>query len=299
MANDRTARPLLIRLGAWPVRVLWAVQAVVCGPTYARALDDRVESVQLGASIALWVLWGLVLAATFVPQVVTLTAIRITIPAAVVAMAWAAIVADVDALAIVGLVVTVLAAVAALLPSTGDVFTNGSSYGDERRMPLRPPGVLLLGPIPLAWLAAVAGAVTGPLLLLVQQWVAGAVALVVGLPVAIVATRALHGLSRRWVVFVPAGLVIHDAMAVADPVLFPRRSIRSLGPAPADTDAYDLTLGALGLALEIRTEAPVPVTFGRLVRDDREAATLDAVLVTPSLPGELLREAQARRIRVA
>jgi hypothetical protein len=280
------------------MRALWLVQPLVCGPTYAAALDDRIESLQIGASVALWLVWGLVLGATFVPQVMTLTAVRIVIPAAVAALAWAAIAGHADALTFVGLVVTGLAAVAALLPTTGDVFTNGSSYGDERRMPLRPPGVLLLGPIELAWAVVVVGACAGPLLLLAHQWIVGGVATLIGVPLAVVATRALHGLARRWIVFVPAGMVLHDAMAVADPVLFARRSIGGLGPAPVDTDAHDLTLGALGLALEVRVDPAVPVTFGRLARGEGEAATLDAVLFTPSQPGELLREARRRRIRV-
>jgi hypothetical protein len=42
-----------------------------------------------------------------------------------------------------------LAAVISLSAPVGDRMVNGSSYGDERRMPLRPPGVLLLGPFEL------------------------------------------------------------------------------------------------------------------------------------------------------
>ena len=32
--------------------------------------------------------------------------------------------------------------------------------------------------------------------------------------------RALHQLTQRWLVFVPAGLVVHDHLSVGDPVLF-------------------------------------------------------------------------------
>ena len=36
---------------------------------------------------------------------------------------------------------------------SGEAFVDGSSYGDERRMPLRPPVAVLAGPVPLAWAA--------------------------------------------------------------------------------------------------------------------------------------------------
>ena len=125
------------------------------------------------------------------------------------------------------------------------------------RCACRPP--LVLGPVPLAWLAAVVAPVAGALLLAAEQWLAGAAVLAVGLPLAAVAVRALHGLTRRWVVFVPAGFVLHDHHALVEPVLFPRRSIRRLGPAPADPgpDTTDLTQGALGLALELELADPV------------------------------------------
>ena len=133
----------------------------------------------------------------------------------------------------------------------------GSSYGDERRMPLRVPGPLLAGPLVLVWAVAVAGVAAGPLLLAARQWVAGAAAMAAGLPAAGVAVRSMHTLARRWLVFVPNGLVVHDPLVLVEPVLLRRADVRSLGPAPADTAALDLTRGALGLALEVRLVPPV------------------------------------------
>ncbi len=123
--------------------------------------------------------------------------------------------------------------------------------------------------------------------------------LVVGLPIAAVAVRALHGLARRWVVLVPAGLVLHDHQALVEPVLFPRRSIRRLGPAPTDevAGALDLTQRALGLALELDLAEPVTVSPRRPDRTVQVEA-VERVLFTPTRPGALLREAAARRIPV-
>jgi hypothetical protein len=300
---------LLTRAGAWPLRLLWLILPVTAGITFADALDPRLPSFRIAASIALWVVWGLTLVATLIPRTATLTPVRLVVPAALPAVAWAAAAGPFEIEDVAALVTAGLAAIAALAPSTGDAFVNGSSYGDERRLPLRPPGTLLLGPIEIAWVAAVAGLSAGPLLLAAQRWVAGGIATAVGLPVAALAIRALHGLTQRWVVFVPAGLVVHDRMALADPVLLPRRSIVRLGPAPSDTDARDLTVGALGLALEARLRQPVPVVLARLAAtDDGELAgadddagrahTTDAVLFTPTQPGEVLREARQRRFAV-
>jgi hypothetical protein len=314
MAMSSSSPPpasLLNRAGAWPLRLLWLILPVAAGATFADALDPSLRSFRTVTSVGLWVVWGVTLIATLIPRTVTLTPVRLVVPASLPAVAWAASASPFGVEDIAALLTAGLAAIASLAPSTGDAFVNGSSYGDERRLPLRPPGTLLLGPIELAWLAAVAGLTSGPLLLAAQHWVAGGIATAIGLPVAALAVRALHGLSQRWVVFVPAGLVVHDHLALADPVLLARRSIVRLGPAPADTDARDLTVGALGLALEARLREPVPLVLARLAAAGAEppggdgeadeagrATTTDPLLFTPSQPGEVLREARRRRFAV-
>jgi hypothetical protein len=186
----------------------------------------------------------------------------------------------------------------AMWPGTADRFVDGSSYGEERRFPLRPPGVLLLGPIEVAWVVAVAGIVTGPLLLAAEVTVGGVVALVVGLPAAALMLRALHQLSRRWLVLVPAGVVVHDLLALRDPSLVLTRQVRSIGPAPSDTTATDLTAGALGLALEIDLAEPLKIApTGRFGLTD-ELRDVSAILVSPTRPGAVLRAAAERRLRV-
>jgi len=221
----------------WPLRVTWALLPLVLGPLLADALDPHDTLFRRGVSIALWVLWALTLVATAVPRPITLTLIRIVVPASCAAALWAALAHGAHASAAVGLVGALVATVCALLPTTGDAFADGASYGDERRFLLRPPGAYLLGPIELAWAIVVAGVAAGPLLILARQWIAGVVVTIVGLVAAKRAWRSLHALSNRWLVFVPAGVVLHDALALAEPVLFARANVVSFGPAPADTDA--------------------------------------------------------------
>ena len=290
--------------GRWATAVAWVVLPVVAGPSFGDALDGRSRSVQLTATIGLWVLWAVGLVASLVPSTVSLTAIRVLAPASVVAAGWAALVVPdgADATESIALGVTALAAVIALSAPGGDRVVNGASDGDERRMPLRPPGVLLLGPIELTWLAIVAGAVAGPLLLACHLWVVGAVVLIIGWTVAVAGLRVLHSLAGRWLVFVPAGVVVVDSMALTDSLLVQRQRVASLGPAPADTSAADLTAGALGLALELRLVAPETVVPApnRLQGRGQTITPIevDAVLIAPSRPGWVLEEASRRRLLV-
>ena len=283
------------RLGPWLARLTWLALPLVAGPALGDALDGASRPVQLVASIGLWVGWAGVLVATLVPATVTLTVLRIAAPAAVAAAVAATIAGGPSGADVAALVGTLLAALATVAPFTVEAFVDGSSYGEERRLPLRVPGVLALGPIPVVWALVVAGMVTGPLLLAARQWVAGAVALVVGALAVWWGVRVLHTLARRWVVFVPAGLVVHDPLALVEPVLLRRGVVTALGPAPADTRALDLTRGALGLALEVRLAEPVPLLVLR-GRGRSETVTTGAMLITPSRPGALLTEARDRRL---
>jgi len=283
----------------WALRAAWLLVPVLAGPALGAALDERSQPVQVVASALGWVGWAVVLVATLVPRASSLTVVRIGVPGALAAAAWAAGPgAPDDALARGGLAVAAaaVAVVTAAAPAVSDAFVNGSAYGTERRFALRCP-------LPLAalagatWAAVAAGAITGPLLLAARQWVAGGLALVVGATVAAAGARALHGLSRRWLVLVPSGVVVHDPVARPDSVMAPRPLITHLAPAPRGTDALDLTLGAPGLALELATTEPLPVT----VRRGRALATEEAtrVLVTPTRPSAVLAEAAARRIPAA
>ena len=281
--------------------MVWATLAVASGPAFADALHDASRPVQIVASVGLWLGWGAVLAATIVPRAATLTVVRLAAPAPLAAAAVAAArgPAGVDDAIALGLGVAVAAV--ALLPATADTFVDGSSYGPERRFALRSPPALLVGPAPVAWLLAVAVPGAAALLLAAAAWVPGAVLGVVGAAGIGLGVPALHRLSRRWLVFVPAGLVVHDHLALADPVLLRRPTFVALGPAPAGTDAVDLTLGAGGLALELHLDAPVDIAVARGAGRRREAVpvTADRYVVAPLRPGAVLAEARERRYPMA
>jgi hypothetical protein len=281
---------------AWPVRVLWLILPLTLGPAIGDALGDASRPVQIVASVGAWAVWAAVLVATLVPTTVSLTVLRIAAPGAVAAAVWALVATEASGVAIVGLVAALAAVLAVGAPETAEVFVDGSSYGDERRLPLKVPLALLAGPAELAWAAVAAGVAAGPLLLAAEQWVAGGVALALGLPAAWWGVRALHTLARRWLVFVPTGVVVHDPLALIDPILLRRGTIRSLAAAPAGTDAVDLTGPAPGLAVEIRLVEPVALLRVPPRGTASELTDVDAVLVSPSRPGRVVAEARRRRL---
>jgi hypothetical protein len=286
--------------GPWPARLTWGLLPLLVGPALGDALSDHSLAVARTASGLAWLTWAGILVAVALPTTVSLTALRIATPAALGVANWAAIAGDGGAQAALAVAGAALAVVASYSPLTGDVFIDGSAYGHERRFALRVPTALVLGPIPLAGIVAVAGPIAGPLLLAAEQWVAGVVALALGVPAAVVAIRALHGLARRWVVLVPAGLVLHDSHALVEAVLFPRAMIRRLGLADAedDVDRRDLTVGALGLALELDLVEPALISPRRRDRTV-QVEPVTSLAFTPSRPGALLAAARDHRIPVA
>lgn len=289
----------VLRLGAVvaALRLVWLTMPWTLGLLLGHALDGRSHAFRTVATLGAWVVWALTLVVLLVPRTTSLTAIRVLVPATLPAAVWAALASDVGAETAVGLAAAAVATALALAAPVADAFADGSSYGDERRLVLRTPAALLLGPVELTWAVCVAGVAAGPLLLAARLWVAGAVALVVGLPLAGLAARSLHQLSRRWVVFVPAGFVLHDHLATAEPVLFQRRQVQRLAPAEVSTDALDLSSGAPGLTLEARLLEPHEIGLRR-GRATSETTEIEAFLFTPGRPGELLAEARRRKFAV-
>ena len=187
----------------------------------------------------------------------------------------------------------VATAVGALSPLVGDRFIDATSYGHERRLALRAPAAVLVGVLVPTWALTLGGMAAGPLLWAAGHWVLGPLVTVAGWLIAVVGMRALHSLARRWVVYVPAGLVLHDRLALAEPTLFRRPLIAAFGPAPAGSDARDFTAGAAGLLFELRLAEPVSLTPARSGGAPEKVA---ALLVAPTRPAAVMAEARKRRI---
>ena len=300
----------------WALRALWFLLPLTVGQAASDAVSSAEHAVPFVMTAGLWVLWAAGMVASMVPLPGTLVAIRILAVGTLPLAAWTLVElstvelntvelntvdistgGDRSALAIAALIHAFAVAIVALNVLIGDRFVDGGSYGDERRMLLRPPSLVGYFLVPLLAAAMIAAVTTGPLLVANKNWVGGVVATVLGAGVIAVGTRALHQLVQRWIVFVPNGMVLHDFLVVTEPVLFRRTSIERLGAAIDGSPARDLSNKAAGLLLECELTDPAPLGL----RDpaDRKAANLTDVrrfLFCPSRPGELLNEAERRNI---
>jgi hypothetical protein len=286
---------------AWPwiLRGGWFSAALFSSPLFGEALAPRSRPVQLFVLVFAWALWGAGLVATLVPHPIGLVGLRIAGPLLLATSVWTATQPGVSSTArVLGLVCALIVALLVLTHETGHFCVNGPAYPNERRFLLRPSASLLVI-APIAGVLVAAGLLAGPLLLVTGKWIFGAIATLLGFAVSYVLIRSLFALARRFLVFVPAGFVIHDYSALREPVLFKRGQIEAMRAAPVDTDSLDLTLGAPGLVLEFRLKEKVEMSRLMGPRDRvGETGKSARFLAVPTLPGRLLNEARSRRYPV-
>lgn len=271
----------------WIYRAVWVGQVFTLGPAIGESLEDRSRAVQIVGTAVPWAIWGIVLLASLVPTTVSLTALRVGTPTSLVAagMAWAA---GASTTAGIVAVAGALAALAASLSGDlGEAFVQGSAYGHERRLPLRPPGPVLVA-LPFIWALPVAAIIAGGLGVAAQAWAWAVPVAVLGAVLAVVAVLRLHRLSRRWLVLVPAGVVVHDYTILAETAMFQKSELTTASLALAGSQAANLTGTALGPALEIRLRAMSTVVLAAPPRGQTRALHVQSVLVSPTRPGRAL-----------
>ena len=249
---------------------------------------------QLAGSIGLWSAWAVALIASAVPVPASLSVLRLVVPGAPLA-SLAAVLHGVGPLAGVGaLASTVVVAVGVFAAEVGEVFVQGGAYGDEQRFPLRVPGPLVLGPLPLGWLLSFGLAAVGLLALAARGWVAGALCTPIGIALAATFARRCHRLSRRFTVFVPAGFVLHDHLVLVETAMFAKGTISGFRLAPIDTQAADATGGALGPAVELQLGEAGTIVLTDPSQPGGRALHVRSVLFSPSRPGRFLAAAAQR-----
>jgi hypothetical protein len=282
-------------LVTWAFRAVWASLPFAAAPALAHVFRNASRPVQIVGSAGLWLGWIVVLTASLVPTTVSLTVVRLVSPGAVVA-AFVSATRHASTVAIIGAVVVAIVAVSlAYSAEFGGVFIQGSAYGDETRFPLRPPGPLVVGPLPLGWALVATAIVSGPLLLAARTYLLGAAVTAFGVALAWLFGRRCHRLARRFVVLVPAGIVVHDHLVLSDTSMFRKSDVASVGLALDRTEAADLTGKALGNAVEIvLKDFDTVVLAGTPKKPGGTALHVLSVLVSPSRPGRMLTEAARR-----
>jgi hypothetical protein len=262
----------------WCTRVVWALLPVTAGTALSDATSGWSNAPARLAAVLLWAAWAGGLLALFAPRPWGLTLLRVIAP-----LGFACVVSSITSTSAAAAALAVAWSAAALYLACSEpvaaATANARAYGDERRFMLRVPLPLLLGPVPVALALVGFGAVSGPLLLADRRWAAGTVVTIVGVPLAALLVRAIHPLSCRWFVLVPAGVAIADPLTLTEPVLVRREHItrlRRTASAALPEGALDLRRGTLagGVAIDLAD----PVEFGRR-RGRRDAAILEPSMV--------------------
>ena len=194
------------------------------------------------ASVWGWSSWIVVLVSLLVPSAISLTIARNITPLAVVVAViagdpWAAAAASVAWLLI-------------LSAGVCDALVQGGAYGHELRLVLRTP-VPYLAPAIVTWVLYVSAALGGTIALAANQWIAGGVLTSIALVLSLRVPKRLHRLSRRWLVIVPAGIVVHDHMVLSETMMVRSSNVSSITATLDAGDAADLTGGVTGARLVV------------------------------------------------
>lgn len=285
----------LTKLNVWFVRLLWIIAALAPN-TFDAVAESAGDRLATTVTVQTWIAWSIVALATWVLHPVSLTVIRVFAPLVVIRLAIGIPIDDFAPLGIAAAVVAAAATLVAFSAEYGHRHVQAAAYGAEVRHVLRIP-TPLVAPTLIGWLVTAVSVGSAPALLAAGNWLLGA-------PLAVIAVLSvwrlvprLHRLSRRWLVHVPAGWVIHDDVVLQENLLLKKHTIASLDRAPADTEALDLTGLTRGVPLEVQLRDMIDVRLtplaARLNKTD-DALHARALLVAPSRPLDVLSSALPR-----
>ena len=153
-----------------------------------------------------------------------------------------------------------------------------------------------LGPIPISSSGIVVTLISTPIRRAAKQWLAGCLIAGFGGICSFVAFRSLHALTQRWLVFVPAGVVVHDPLLLSDPFLVKRNGIRSIHLALVGSGAEDLTMSSLGHAIEVELNQEAEIAVRKGPKAESAILNVSSFTVSASLLSSVFSEAQRRSI---
>ncbi|MFM9082473.1 MAG: hypothetical protein ACKOQ7_00940 [Actinomycetota bacterium] len=227
------------------------------------------SSVDTASSILGWGLWIVGTIAVLVPSAISLTFARYVAPLAV---GSAIVAADPWASAAAAVVLVVVAT-----SRFADLMVQGGAYGNEQRFCLRTP-VPHMVPAALVWAAHPGSILTGVVACAAGAWPLGITMAVLGAVLTVTVPRRLHRLATRWLVVVPAGVVVHDHLVLGETFMVRRSTVTAVRVAPGPSEAADLTGGVAGARLEISLSSPEKVILSEITA--RLAKTTGALHVS-------------------
>lgn len=251
MKSARSVPPsrvvLVVAVAAW---MLLGVAA-----PWMNVVDDSSTAVIVTVAVWGWTLWTSVAVAVLVPTPMSATLAHVVTPLAVLCAAF-----DLDPVGLFGSLVALIIVRSSVLV---DHMVQGSAYGAEMRFALRTPWPQVV-PAIVAWATLSATLIGGSIALADRSWWIGAPITIIGVVLLRTVPRRLHQLFRRWLVVVPAGVVIHDHLVLAETVMSPRSRIKSVAIVAAGGENADLTGGVPGDRLAIELHEPDKVVVSPL-----------------------------------
>lgn len=214
---------------------VWVVLAVVA--PWQSLGESHSSPVAIVLAVWGWSCWTTVLVGFLVPSPISLTLTRSITPLAILI----SLIATSPLAVFASIVAFILCSSAQVV----DAFVQGGAYGDEKRFALRTP-VPYMAPAVLAWALLTGSLIAGSLFLAAQNWIVGGPLLLLGIALARFVPNRLHRLARRWLVKVPAGIVVHDHMVLGETFMTSRHGITSMNLIKENGEAADLTGGVLG-----------------------------------------------------
>ena len=261
-------------------------------------LDDRSDAVQITGTALAWAVWGVVVIASYISHPITLTVLRIGIPVVTGFMIFVAVTQGFSGSQIISAAVSVAVLLLSFSAEIGGIYVQASAYGDEKRFALRPP-VVLVAPILLSVLVADLSIIALPLLVAARNWTVAAVALVgLYLSVRYLLPR-IHLLSRRWLVFVPAGVVVHDEIVLSINLMIKKQDLIQIQLARDNSAAADLSALTWGVPLEFSFNKPLDValsSIGAKHLNSVSAIHATSIIIAPSRPGAVLTAYKTKNI---
>lgn len=254
------------------------------------SLPQHSAAVQNTMTVELWTLWTMVTIAVWVLHPLSLTVARCIAPVITVHLIFGIGDADSVAIAVVGATCALMTCLIIFSSNYGAIHVQAGAYGDEQRYLLRVP-VSLMIPVGVAYLLLVLTTAFTPLWLANRQWVLGGVGMVLSIGLMWKVAPRMYQLSQRWLVFVPAGVVVHDPTMLGDVLMLRRGEIVSIVLAPANTQAIDLTGFTRGVPLEIQLRELVDVRltpFAARILKTTDALHVQSFLVAPTRPAQVL-----------
>ena len=285
MPNLRLATGLL-----WSIRILVGCMPFV-GAGVGALLETRSTAIQIVGTVLAWLIWGLIVLASFISHPISLTVLRMGSPVVAGFLVFIATTYQGSTLQVINAAIGFAVLLISFSAEIGSIYVQASAYGDERRFLLRPP-VAFVAPVAISVVIVDFFIIATPMFFAAQIWLAGVISLI-GLAACIkfMAPR-IHQLSRRWLVFVPAGFVVHDEIVLSINLMIKKQELVAIQLARDDTQAADLSALTWGVPLELSFNKTLDVSLTAIgARHLKAVSAIHAtsIIIAPSRPGAVLR----------